>query len=170
MSVTTEPTSTSAPATVTAMVPHLCCRNAEDAAHFYVKALGAEIIDIYKVSTGQVMHGALKIGAVSVYLVDEFPAFGSFGPQSLNGNPVTFNLSVPDADAAYQRAVDAGCEVIMPICDMFWGDRYGLVKDPFGHKWAFTSPIREVSPDELRAFIANMPMDGEGCPASDPTV
>jgi PhnB protein len=81
--------------------------------------------------------------------VDENPAFGMLSPKSLNGSPVTIHLIVKDADAVVQRAVDAGATVKMPVQDMFWGDRYGLVEDPFGHRWSVATPLRTMTADEI---------------------
>jgi uncharacterized glyoxalase superfamily protein PhnB len=98
---------------------------------------------------GKLWHAMLRIGDSTVMLADEFPDFGSVGPKTLKGSPVTLHLSVENVDAQFQRAVDAGAKVKMELADMFWGDRYGQVEDPFGHHWSMATHIRDVSPDEM---------------------
>jgi PhnB protein len=100
------------------------------------------------------MHAALDFGDSPLYLVDEFPECGGTSPQSLGGSPVTLDLHVPDCDALYERAVAAGCTVVMPLEDMFWGDRYGMVADPYGHRWSIATTKRHVGPDELQEAVA----------------
>ena len=90
-------------------------------------------------------------------LNDEFPDWNVVGPQSLGGTPVTVHLYVQDADAAWKRAVDAGCTVKMPLQDQFWGDRYGQVVDPFGHQWSIATHIEDPTPEEIQKRMANMP-------------
>ncbi|MFH0344179.1 MAG: VOC family protein [Chromatiales bacterium] len=82
---------------------------------------------------GKLMHACIRIGDSVVMLVDEFPEWGSFGPKSLKGSPVTIHLQVEDVDAVFERAVRVGAKITMPLADMFWGDRYGKLEDPFGH-------------------------------------
>jgi len=142
--------------TVTTLIPHLACQNAAEAYDFYPKAFGAEQILIHRLPDGRVMHAALKIGDSTFYLVDEFPEHGGKGPLTLGGSPITLHLQVADVDASFQRAVDAGCTVQMPVEDMFWGDRYGLVTDPYGHKWSIATTIRQVSPEEIQKAAASM--------------
>ena len=84
-------------------------------------------------------------------LVDEFPQWGSKSPATLGGTPVSIHLYVENADAAFQQAVDAGASVRMPLADMFWGDRYGVVVDPFGHQWSIATHIKDMSPEEMAA-------------------
>jgi uncharacterized glyoxalase superfamily protein PhnB len=139
------------------LVPHLTCKNAIEAVEFYRKAFGAEVHGVFQTADGKVMHASLTIGDSMLYLVDEFPAYGGLGPKSIGGSPVALHLQVPDCDAVFQRALDAGCEMKMPLEDMFWGDRYGAVVDPFGHVWSIATTVREVSPEELREIVANMP-------------
>ncbi len=141
----------------TTLTPHLACRNAIDAVEFYRTAFGAEPIHVLQGPDGRVMHAALNVNGATVFLNDEFPEFGGHSPQSLGGSPVTLHLQVADCDAVFQRAVDAGCEVRMPLQDMFWGDRYGQVSDPYGHSWSIATTVRQVSPEELQQAIANMP-------------
>jgi PhnB protein len=89
-------------------------------------------------------------------LADEFPECGSAGPIALKGTPVTLHMYVQDADAAFKRAVDAGATVKMPLQDMFWGDRYGVVVDPSGHNWSIAAHIRDVPKEEMEAAVKKM--------------
>ena len=140
-------------ATVT-LTPYLSCRNAAEAVEFYRRAFGAEPIFVQKLPDGSVMHAALKIGGADFFLTDECPDHGSLSPLALGGSPVVLHLQVPDCDEVFQRAVAAGCEVRMPLEDQFWGDRYGVVGDPYGHKWSIATTIRQVSPDEIQQAVA----------------
>jgi uncharacterized glyoxalase superfamily protein PhnB len=92
------------------------------------------------------MHAMIRIGDSAVMLVDEFPDWGSLGPKSLKGSPVTIHLYVEDVDATFERAVAAGAKVTMPVDDMFWGDRYGKLEDPFG----ITGRSRRISATSAR--------------------
>ena len=96
------------------------------------------------------MHAQIKIGDSIVMLHDEFPEMGALGPKARNGTSVTLHLYVEDADASFARAVKAGATVKMPVADMFWGDRYGIVEDPFGHAWSIATHIRDLTPKEIQ--------------------
>src|SRR5512141_501421 len=115
----------------TTITPYLVVDGADRAIDFYQRALGAELIDKAVGPDGKVMNAQLKIGNSMLMLNDEFPDYGAVGPLKLGGTAVTMHLYVPDVDAAWKRAMDAGVEVTMPLADMFWGDRYGCFKDPF---------------------------------------
>ncbi len=148
------------PDTTTSLTPHLCCQNALEAVDFYHKAFGAESLGVHQMPDGRVMHATLQINGVTFFVVDEFPEQGGKSPKSLGGTPVMLYLHVPDCDTVFQRAVDAGCEVLMPLEDQFWGDRYGLVSDPYGHQWEIATTMREVSPEELDRALAEMSSGG----------
>jgi PhnB protein len=150
--------------TTTTLTPHISCRNASEAVGFYQKAFGAEPVAVHHLPDGRLMHATLNIGGATLFLVDEFPEQGGKSPQALGGSPVMLALNVKDCDAVYQRAIDAGCEVRMPLQDMFWGDRWGLIADPYGHQWSIATTIRQVSPEELQQTMAGMSA-GDGCPA-----
>jgi len=120
--------------------PHLVCDGAADAIAFYANAFGAEELIRLPGENGRLMHAAITINGSSVMLVDENREYGLLGPKALGGTPVTIHLIVPDADAAYDRAVRAGATPRMPVADMFWGDRYGVLEDPFGHLWSLATP------------------------------
>lgn len=129
--------------------PHLVCANAADAIEFYKKAFDAEEMMRFAAPNGMLMHACLKINGSSVLLVDEMPAYGVLGPKSRGGTSVTIHLVVADADAVASQAVAAGADVVMPVADQFWGDRYGIVEDPFGHRWSIATPNRVLTADEL---------------------
>lgn len=149
-----------APAAPT-LTPHLVCDGAADAIDFYKRAFGAEEMMRLPGPDGRLMHGAVLINGATVMLTDENRQWGALGPKTLGGSPVTLNLAVPDVDAAYERAVAAGATAVMPVADQFWGDRYGIVRDPFGHSWALLTPIRTMTEAELREAAAGM-MSGCG--------
>ncbi len=140
------------------VTPHLACAGAGDAIDFYVKAFGA--VECCRIPTpdGKLMHGAIRIGDSMIFLVDEFPDMNCLGPKARGGSSVTIHLQVEDADAAFERAAGAGATVKMPLDDMFWGDRYGIVEDPWGHSWSIATHIRDVPMDELQKFAE------KGCP------
>jgi uncharacterized glyoxalase superfamily protein PhnB len=131
------------------VTPHLTCAGAADAIEFYKKAFGAIEIARMAGPGGKLMHAMLRIGDSPIMLVDEFPEWGGTGPKTLNGTPVTIHLQVPDADAVFNSAVDAGATVKMAMADMFWGDRYGMVIDPFGHAWSIATHIKDMTPQEM---------------------
>jgi PhnB protein len=140
-----------------AVTPHLVVDNAAAAIDFYVKAFGAEEIGRVPGPDGRLVHAAVTINGSTVMLNDDFPEMcggKSMTPKSLGGSPVTIHLTVTDVDAKFQRAVDAGATVVMAVEDQFWGDRYGVLADPFGHNWSLGQPVREVSPDEIQAAMA----------------
>lgn len=140
-----------------AVSPHLVVDDAAAAIDFYVKAFGAEEIGRVPRPDGKLVHAAVRINGATVMLNDDFPEMcggKSMTPTSLGGTPVTIHLTVADVDVKFQRAVDAGATVVMPLADQFWGDRYGMVADPFGHNWSLGQPVREVSMDEIQAAMA----------------
>ena len=137
----------------TVLAPHLVCDGAADAIDFYKKAFGAEEMMRLPGPDGRLMHGAVKIRGCPVLLVDENPAYGLLSPKALKGTPVTMHLMVPDVDAFVARAVEAGATVTMPVTDMFWGDRYGVLKDPFGHSWSVATHLRDMTADEIQAAM-----------------
>ena len=120
--------------------PHMVCAGAAEAIDFYVEAFGAEEIMRTPGPDGKLLHAAVSINGSSVMLVDENLEFGMFSPKALDGSPVTIHLIVDDADAWMARAVAAGGVEAMAVQEVFWGDRYGVVVDPFGHSWALATP------------------------------
>ena len=132
--------------------PHLVVDDAAAAIDFYVKAFGATELGRVPHPDGRLVHAALNLNGSTVMLNDDFPDFNegkSSTPKALGGTPVTIHLQVPDVESAFQRALDAGAVVVAPLEDQFWGDRYGLLRDPFGHQWSLGQPVREVSPEEI---------------------
>ncbi|HEY1677568.1 MAG TPA: VOC family protein [Candidatus Sulfotelmatobacter sp.] len=132
------------------LTPFLTVRDAERAIEFYKNAFGAESRGIMKGPDGKVMHAELKIGDSIIMMSDEFPDFGSVSPEKLGGSPMGLHIYVPDVDASFDRAVKAGAQVEMPVMDQFWGDRYGRLKDPFGHKWSIATHTKDLSMDEMK--------------------
>lgn len=143
------------PAGMHTVTPHIVCAKAAEAIEFYKKAFGAEEICRVPTPDGLIMHAAIKIGDSMIMLHDEMPEHGAKGPNAIGGTAVTLHLQVEDADALFERATKAGAEVRMPIADMFWGDRYGLVADPCGHQWAIATHVRDVAPEELAEAAKN---------------
>lgn len=134
--------------------PHLVCAGAADAITFYKKAFGATEIVRLPGPDGKLMHASIRVNGSSVMLVDEYPEWGTQSPKTLKGTPVTIHLVVPNVDAFTDQAVAAGATLVMPVADMFWGDRYGMIEDPFGHRWSIATPLRQpMSAEELRAAM-----------------
>jgi len=145
-----QPAKSYKPAYVHAVSPHLVCAGAAKAIDFYKKAFGAEEVMRINAPDGKLMHACLTINGSSVMLVDEFPQMGALSPAGLKMSPVTIHLFVPDVDAFVARAVEAGAQVTMPVMDMMWGDRYGTLVDPFGHRWSVATHKIEMSPAEMQ--------------------
>lgn len=133
------------------LTPHLVCTGAAAAIDFYVKAFNAIELARLPAPNGKLMHAMVKIGDSPLMLFDEAPEWGSRSPQTLKGTPVILHMYVKDVDAAIAQAVAAGATLTMPATDMFWGDRYGQITDPFGHQWSLATHIRDVSPEEMQA-------------------
>lgn len=130
--------------------PHLVCAGAAAAIEFYKKAFGAVEEMRLPGPDGKLLHARINIGDSKVFLIDESPMWGARGPKLLKGTPVTIHLYVENADGVFARAVKAGAKVREPLQDMFWGDRYGVIEDPFGHSWSIATRIRELSPGEIQ--------------------
>ncbi len=138
------------------LTPHLVCAGAADAIDFYTRAFGAVELVRLPGPQGRLMHATVRIGDSTLMLVDEMPEWGALGPKSLKGSPVTIHLYVEDVDAVVAQAVAAGARVTMPLADMFWGDRYARLEDPFGHHWSVATQKRHVSPEEMQQAMAKM--------------
>ncbi len=140
------------------VTPHLVCAGAANAIDFYKKAFNAEEMNRLEGANGMIMNAMIRIGDSPLMLVDENKDWGLMGPKMLKGASVTIHLYVENVDAAYQRAVDAGATVKMAPADMFWGDRYGVLEDPFGHQWSIATHIRDLTQEEIaKAMVAAMP-------------
>lgn len=136
------------------LTPHVVCKDAGKAIDFYKAAFGAEEIFRLTAPDGLLIHASLRIGDSMLLLADECPPMGAFSPQKFGGTPVTIHVSVPDADASFARAVRAGATPQMPVTEMFWGARYGVVRDPFGHSWSIATQVKNLTHDEIRAGLA----------------
>ena len=134
------------------LIPHLVCDGCAEAIEFYKQAFGANEVCRMPASDGRIMHAAIEIGGRPLFLADDFPEYcggKAQSPTALGGTPVTIHRYVKDCDAAIQRAQKAGATVKMPAEDMFWGDRYGVVIDPFGHSWSLATHIRDLTPEQI---------------------
>lgn len=151
---------------MTQVIPHLNCRDAHEAIDFYGRAFGATTMGVMDSPEGKVMHGAISIDGSSVFICDEYLEWGAQSPQSLGGSPVTIHLHVGDAEAVFARAVEAGCTVSMPLALQFWGDKYGVLKDPYGHAWSVGQTVEQKTPEEMQAAMMAMSQDGPGCQAN----
>ncbi len=150
------------PAGFHTVTPHLTVRGGVDMIEFYKRAFGAKELRRSVTPDGKsLLHADLQIGDSRVLLNDEFPQMGAVSPLALNSTPVTIHLYVEDVDSLYQQALGAGAKVVMPLADQFWGDRYGVVEDPSGHRWALASHVREMSPEQMKE-AAEALFPGEG--------
>jgi len=144
------------------ITPFLTVRDAARAIEFYKQAFGALERGVMKAPDGKVMHAELMIGNSIIMLSDEFPEYGALSPQSIGGSGMGLHIYLDGVDAAFDRALKAGAQVEMPVMDQFWGDRYGKLKDPFGHKWSIGTHVKDLSMDEMKRgmdeAMAKMPM------------
>jgi PhnB protein len=142
------------------VTPSLTIRGAADAIDFYKRAFNA--IECYRVAApdGKIMHAEIRIGDSVVMVSEEFPEWGALGPQSLGGSATTLRLYVDDVDSLAAQAVAAGCTVLRPVENQFWGDRTGMFVDSFGHRWSIASHVEDVSPDEIRRRMSAFMQSG----------
>lgn len=131
------------------VTPYLVCNGAAKAIEFYKKAFGAKELFRMPAPDGRVAHAEIRIGDSPVMLGDEYPEMGAVSPSTLKGSPVNIFLYVPNVDKSFAQATGAGATVQMPPTDMFWGDRYCKLSDPFGHNWSMATHIEDVSPKEM---------------------
>ena len=135
--------------------PYLRLRHAAEAIEFYKRAFGAEELFRLTEPSGRVGHAEIRIGPTTLMLSDEYPEYGIQGPEALGGTSMSIHLHVNDADAWIARAVEAGAKVIREAADAFYGERSGVVRDPYGHEWLIGHAIEEVSTEEMqRRFTA----------------
>jgi uncharacterized glyoxalase superfamily protein PhnB len=133
------------------LTPHITVSDAAKAIDFYRNAFGAQETERHVAPDGKaVMHAQLKVGNSMLMLANEFPPM-CVSPKARGGTSVTLHLYVENADAAFDRAVKAGCTVKMPISDQFWGDRYGCVEDPFGHVWSIATHKQDLTREQIAA-------------------
>ena len=143
------------------MTPHLTVQDAAKAIEFYKKAFGAQATAVHRSPDGKtIINAQLKLGNSMLMLNDEFPPM-AVSPKSRGGSSVILHLYVENADAAFERAVKAGCTVKMPLGDQFWGDRYGSLEDPFGHLWSIATHKQDLNAEQVaagaKAAFAKMP-------------
>ncbi len=141
------------------VTPDLALRNAAQAIEFYKKAFGAQELMRFNMPDGKIGHAEIKIGDSIVMLCDENPQGGCASPTSLNGTTTSLFLYVENVDATFQQAVKAGATIVMPVADMFWGDRWGQVVDPFGHRWSLATHKEDLNLDQIaersrKAFVS----------------
>lgn len=132
------------------ITPELVVSRAAEAIDFYKRAFGAREVMRMASPDGKIVHAELRIGDSLFFLNDEFPQGAARSPQSLGGASGSLHVYVPNVDATFKRAVDAGAQVRMAVADMFWGDRYGQLADPFGHVWALATHTQDLTPAQQR--------------------
>ncbi|HLK64760.1 MAG TPA: VOC family protein [Bryobacteraceae bacterium] len=130
--------------------PYLTTNDTARAIDFYKRAFGAQEIMRMEAPGGKIGHAEIRIGDSVIMLADEMPGTGGHSPQSLGGTTSGVMLYVENADTVFNQAVAAGAQVEAPLTNMFWGDRYGRLKDPFGHSWSVATRIEEVAPAEMQ--------------------
>jgi PhnB protein len=130
--------------------PYLTLNDCARAIDFYKRAFGAQEISRMDGPPGKIGHAEIRIGDSVVMLADEMPGAGGRSPKSLGGTTTGIFLYVTDVDSSYKQAVDAGAQADMPPTDMFWGDRFGRLTDPFGHSWSMATHKEDVAPAEMR--------------------
>jgi len=131
------------------ITPHLVFRNSASAMEYYKKAFGAKELSRMPMPGGGVAHAEMQIGDSRLMLADEMPQMGATAPETVGGSPVHIFLYVKNVDQVFGQAVSAGGTATMPPMDMFWGDRYAKLTDPFGHKWSLATHIEDMSPKEM---------------------
>ena len=137
------------------ITPQLVVSGVAKAIDWYTKALGAnELLRNTAPDGKSIMHSELLLGDSRFFVVDEFQG-SMISPLRLGGTPVTLHLYVEDVDGLFDRGVAAGASVIMPVGDQFWGDRYGMLSDPFGHRWSIASRVEDLSPRALQKRAAD---------------
>jgi PhnB protein len=136
----------------TTVTPYLIVRGAAQAIEFYKRAFGA--IECRRMEAdGKIMHAEIKIGNAHIMLAEEFPGHGFHSPQSLGGSSAFVHLYVDDVDARFKQALDVGAKILQSVSDQFFGDRHGLIQDPFGYTWTIATHIEDVSSEEIQRRI-----------------
>jgi PhnB protein len=138
------------------ITPHIVVADAAAAADWYTHALGGEERSRIEVPGGKLMQVELWFGDSAVMVADEFPELGVLSPLSIGGSATVLHLYTNDVDALWERAVDAGAEIRQPLQDAFWGERYGQITDPFGHRWGLAQHVRDVPRQEIEDAVAAM--------------
>lgn len=140
----------------TAVTPYLIIEGAAQAIDFYKRAFGAEEVSRMPAPDGSVAHAEIRIGGAIIMLGEACPDRGYVGAKALKGSPVSIMLYVDDADAIAARAEKAGAKITQAVADMFWGDRFGSLEDPFGHKWSVATHVRDVTEAEMAEAMRKM--------------
>ncbi len=143
------------PAGYHSVTPYLVVRGAAKAIEFYKTAFGATEVMRLEMGPGVIGHAEILIGNSHVMLADEFPDMGARSPESIGGSPVSLMIYVPDADTVFDQAIAAGATLLRPLVNQFYGDRSGMLTDPFGHTWAIATHIEDVPPDEMSQRMAD---------------
>ena len=131
------------------VTPYMVVPNSVEAIAFYEKAFGATLVSRMDGPGGSTMHAEIRIGDSMVMMTDENPEWGIASPRTLGNNSGSLHLYVADVDSAFQKAVEAGCEVVYPVAQMFWGDRFGKLKDPFGHTWSMATKVEQLTAEQI---------------------
>ena len=131
------------------ITPYLTVDDAAEAIEYYKEAFGAKERGRMDAPEGKIGHAELEIGDSLVMLSDALPQFATRSPRELGGTSVSIHMYVEDVDAVVKKAVDAGATITMEVADQFWGDRFGSVKDPFGHVWSIATHVEDVPPEEM---------------------
>ena len=131
------------------VTPYLIVDGATDAISFYANVLGATERMRMPAPGDKIGHAELELGDSLIMLADEAPEVEARGPKTVGGSPVLLHVYVEDVDAVFDRAVEAGAQVLRPVEDKFYGDRSGEFEDPFGHRWSIASQVEDVSPEEM---------------------
>jgi uncharacterized glyoxalase superfamily protein PhnB len=134
------------------LTPHIVVHDAKAAADFYHRAFGAEVMGISIGPDGKVMHAQVRIGDSILMFGDEYPEWNCPSPSTTKADTcVRLHLYVEDVDKVFDSAVQAGAQAVMPVTTQFWGDRYGQVLDPFGHRWSIATHVKDLTPEEMKA-------------------
>jgi PhnB protein len=139
---------------------HIFVPDANAAVAFYSQAFGAAELIRHRLPDGRVLFVELAVGPDKLLLSEEIAELNALAPSSLGGSPVMLLLELDDVDGTFEHAVEMGATVEMPVAEMFWGERYGIVRDPFGHHWALCTRREQLAPDEVAERVPAEPTDG----------
>lgn len=137
------------PDTYTGAVPYLTIKEADKALDFYKKVFGAEEKTRYVGPNGKIFHAEMRIGRATIYMTEEHLEFGARSPTTTGGTSTSVILFFEDVDAVAAKVTAAGCSFMMPVSNMFWGDRSGCFIDPFGHSWMIQTHIEDVTSEQM---------------------
>ena len=134
-----------------AVTPSLTLKDSKKAIEFYKRAFSARVLDTFPNPSGQgTMHAVIQIGDSILMMGDEMPGMGCPSAETLGNSPISLFVYVNDANAVFKRAVATGGTVVMPVAQMFWGDRAGTIKDPFGYQWMIATHTKDLTEEEVR--------------------